>query len=385
MPGAALVRPRAAWAGALLAALAVAGCSTQTNSAVTVTGRTLTIYAGQPPGGAGGQTATDVLDAEALALQRNGSKVGGFTIRLIKLDGKETSANARSAISDKTAIAYLGELVPGTSQLSVPITNELDLLEVSPADTAIYLTKATPVVSGSPGTFYPSSSTYHQTFARVVPNTEVEAKAIVAEMESQHASKLFVASDGGPYGASIAAEVKQAASAAGLSTVSGASGADAVFYGGNVVSSAVKAVGAAASASPAAKLFVPSALYTSSFVSGLSSAAQRDLYVSSPGFTSSTLTPEGKQFVSAFQTAFGRAPAPQAIFGYEAMAAVLASIKQAGAQAQDRAAVVAEFRAIKSRSSVLGTYSIQGGDTTIAPFVFGRVQNGSLVPHAQGS
>jgi branched-chain amino acid transport system substrate-binding protein len=127
-------------------------------------------------------------------------------------------------------------------------------------------------------------------------------------------------------------------------------------------------------------LFAPSALYDSSFVSGLSPSAQRNLYVSSPGFTSATLTPAGKQFEASFASTFGHNPAPEAIFGYEAMAAVLAVLKEAGGAAKDRATVVSDFRSIKDRQSVLGTYSIVGGDTTIAPFIFARVRSGTLVP-----
>src|ERR1700689_5313038 len=147
MPGAA----RAALVCAVLGSLGVAGCSTSTNSAVTVSGTTLDVYASQPPGGAGGQAAADVLDAEQLALQQIGAKLAGtnYTVKLIPLHGKELSDNARTAIENTKAIAYLGEIEPGTSQASVPINNELGLLEVSPTDTAVYLTQKTPAVSNA--------------------------------------------------------------------------------------------------------------------------------------------------------------------------------------------------------------------------------------------
>jgi branched-chain amino acid transport system substrate-binding protein len=386
MRGAALVRSRVVWLGAAVAALALAlaGCSTATNSPVTVSGATLTIYAGQPPGASGGQVASDVLDAERLALRQTGSKVGKFTVRFLPLNKAELSANARTAVQDTSAIAYLGEDSPGTSQISVEITNEVGLLEVSPVDTAVYLTQPTSAVSDSPTTFYPSRSTYHETFARVVPNTAQEAKALVAEMQSLHLTKLYVASDGQPYGASIALEVRQDAPSKGLSIVSSAAGADAVFYGGQPGAAATTALDQAAAASPSAKLFAPSGLYDDAFVAGLSAAAQKNLYVSSPGFDSGTLTPAGSQFVSTFTSSYGHAPAPQAIFGYEAMAAVLAVLKQAGPAAGNRATVVSDFRTLRNRQSVLGTYSLNGGDTSIAPFVIARPQGGKLVPRTQG-
>jgi branched-chain amino acid transport system substrate-binding protein len=305
-------------------------------------------------------------------------------VRFIKLHGAELSDNARSSVEDKSTVAYLGELEPGTSQVSVEINNELGILQVSPVDTAIYLTQSTPAVPGAPGTFYPSSSNYHETFARVVPNSAQEAKALVTEMQSLHLSKLYVASDGGQYGASIALEVRQDAPSHGLSIVSSAADSDAVFFGGNIAGTATRAVDQAAAASPSAKLFVSSALYDDGFVAGLSAAAQHNLYVSSPGFLPSGLTPAGRQFVTAFRTAYGHSPAPQAIFGYEAMAAVLAVLKEAGTQATNRSAVVSDFRTLKNRQSVLGTYSIVGGDTNIAPFIFARPEAGKLVPRIQG-
>ena len=87
------------------------------------------------------------------------------------------------------------------------------------------------------------------------------------------------------------------------------------------------------------------------------------------------------EFLKPFEDTYHRAPAPQAIFGYEAMSAVLSVLKKAGASANDRATVVQDFFAIKNRDSVLGTYSINAnGDTSLAPFVFSRPVNGKLVP-----
>ena len=384
MLGASLVRPRAATVCGLLSVLALAGCATQTKSAVTVSGTTLTIYLSQPPRAGGGETAADVLHAEQLALRQVGTKVGQFTLRVhAPLQGAELSDNARTAVQDKSAIAYLGEIGPGTSQDTVPITNELGLLQVSPTDTAVYLTQTTPEVAGSPGTFYPSSSTYGETFARVVPDSAQEAKAIAAEMHSLGLSKLYVTDDGSPYGASIAAEVRADAGKQGLATASSAGDADAVFYGGNTPTTALKALDQAAAAS-SAKLFVPSALYSYAFAAELPSGAQRNLYISSPGFTPSDLTPSGRQFVTAFTGAYGHAPVPEAIFGYEAASALVAVLKQAGSQAGSRATVVKDFRNLHNRQSVLGTYSLSSGDTNISPFVFGRVRSGRLVATAQG-
>ncbi len=380
MRGAVLVWRRAAAFCAALAACALAGCSTQASSAVTVSGKTLTIYLSRPPGEAGGQAATDVFDAELLAARQSSATAGKFKLAFAQLDRRELTANARAAVQNQSAIAYLGEIDPGTSQLTVPITNELGLLEISPTDTAVYLTQATAAVSDSPATFYPSSSSYHNTFARVVPTTAAEARALISEMRKLGLTRLYVGDDGSSYGASIALEMRSDASAGGLGAVSSPAAADAIFYGAMPGATATAALDRFVTQAPSAKLFAPSALYDDTFVAGLSSAAQANLLVSSPGFMPSELTPSGRQFESAFAAAYGHAPAPEAIFGYEAVSALVSVLGTEGSIAGDRADVVSAFRTLKNRTSVLGTYSIVGGDTTIAPFVIARVRGGKLAP-----
>lgn len=381
----ALARGRAAcaWALPALLALAVAGCTSSGSgsSSVTVSGKTLTIYlsdaaSSQP------QVAQDVLEAEQLAFKNSTPSVSGFALRLKTLNGAKISDLARTAIQDQTAIAYLGEVVPHSSYASLGITNALDLLQVSPTDTALELTQASPVVAGSPGIYYESFSSYGQTFVRVVPTTAAEAKAQVDEMQALGVTKLYVSSDGGPYGATVANAVKHDLSGT-ITLADSLSAADGAFYGTNSPSAAAGFFDRAASSSPSLKLFAPSALDDPTIASKLSGAGN-NLIVSAPGFLPKNLTPAGSQFVSQFKTAYGRDPVPQAIFGYEAMSAVLAVLREAGSQANNRSTVVHDFLAIRNRQSVLGTYSISStGDTSLAPFVFSRLRQGKLVPFAQ--
>jgi branched-chain amino acid transport system substrate-binding protein len=375
-----LARGRAACAWAVLAA-AIGGCTSSGSgsSAVTVSGKTLVIYlsdasTSQP------LLARDVLDAEQLAFKQGPSSVGGFTLQTKVVSGKISDA-ARKVIQDQTAIAYLGEIVPHSSYASLGITNALDLLQVSPTDNALELTQASPVVPGSPDTYYESRSAYGQTFVRVVATTTHEAKAQVQEMRALGVTKLYVTDDGGPYGATIANAVKR--DAAGTITVVGSlSGADGAFYGGSSPSAAARFFQSATSASPQIKLFAPSALDDPTIAGRLAGSVH--LYMSAPGFLKQDLTASGSQFVSQFTTTYGHTPVPQAIFGYEAMSAVLAVLREAGTAANNRSTVVRDFLSIKNRQSVLGTYSMSSsGDTSIAPFVFSRMQQGKLVPFAQ--
>jgi hypothetical protein len=371
-------------------AIVLAGCGAASgnNNAATVSGSTLAIVASEPPGSSGGQVATDVLHAEQLAFAQSGGKVGSFQLRFVLAHGAEVSADARTAISDKTAVTYIGEIAPGSSGVSLEITNELGMRQVSPTDTAAYLTHTAPGVKGAPGHFYPASSTYGKTFGRVVPTTIAEASATVARMQAEKLTSIDVEHDGSDYGISVAGELSADARRAGI-TVSGGSAtsaAKAVFYAGLPGAAATHALDAAASAAPGAKLFAPSALYDDAFVSGLSTAAQQALTVSAPGIPNSSLDAVGRSFVSDFTQRYGHQPAPQAIFGYEAMRAVIATLQKAGAHANARTAVVTDFRSLtrSAGQSALGAYTLRGGDTSIGPFVFARVSNGTLVPAAQG-
>lgn len=326
------------------------------------------------------QVARDVLDAEQLAFAQASHRVGNFTIRMAAVHANTISAQARTVIQNQSTIAYLGEIVPGSSADSLGITNALDILQVTPTDTALELTQTSPAVANAPDAYYESLSSYGRTFARVVPNSAAEAKAQVQEMHALGVTKLYVDSDGSDYGAAVAYAVRQDAGSGGLTVVSSPATADGAFYGSASPAAAASFFNRIAGSNSSAKLFGPSALDAPAFVSALSPSV-RNLYVSVPGFAAADLPPAGSTFVSLFSSRFGHQPAAQAIFGYEAMSAVLSVIKQAGTSAGNRSTVVHDFFAIKNRQSALGTYSINSnGDTSIAPFVFTHLKGGQLVP-----
>jgi ABC-type branched-subunit amino acid transport system substrate-binding protein len=350
------------------------GCAAgASSSSVTASGQTLTIYASAPSGLSG-----DVVAAERLAFQQKQNEVSGVRLRLAVLPGAKPSDNARTAIQDQSTIAYIGELAPGASGDSIGITNAQDVLQVSPTDTAIELTQSTPAVPGAPNDYYEASKTYGHTFARVVPSAAQEAKAQVQEMTSLRVRRLYVGSDGTPYGAAIALAVKQAAPTRSITVLSSPSGADGAFYGTASPAAAARQFDSLAQSSPQVKLFGPSPL-----AAGVATSA-KNVYVSVPGFTTKSLPPAGRTFVSQFKAQFGHAPAPEAIFGYESVASVLDVLREAGSSAKDRSTVVRDFFTIRNRSSVLGTYSINSyGETSIAPFVFGRIRGGQFSPLVQ--
>ena len=361
---------------AVALAAAAAGCSAAA-PAPSASGTNLAIYISRPPGGASDQLAQDVIDAEQLAFTQLKSRVTGYTLTLHFAAGPEISANARTAIDNNNAIAYLGEIVPGSSVDSLGITNGVDLLQVSPTDGDVRVTQRTGGVAASH--YYEAFATYGHTFARMVPTSSHEAVALVHEMQSLGIHTLQVQTDGSGYAQAIDTAVASNARGASI-TVQSSGGADGVLYLGSDASAATGALDAAVAANPKVKLLVGSALADPSFAAQLSPAAQKALYAIAPGFPSAGAPSAAQTFVSSFRTTYGHAPVAQAIFGYAAMQGVLQVLQHAGSNANNRSDVVGDFMRLSFTDSVLGSYTIRQGDTSFDSFVVERVRAGRLDP-----
>jgi hypothetical protein len=144
-----------------------AGCST-TTSAVTVTGKTLTIYYSWPANLSSNPGTVEVVHGEQLAFNQLTGQVHG---NFLRLKANKISDNARMAIEDTTsAVAYVGEPGAKTSVDSLGITNAQDLLQVSPAPGASQPTKN-----------FQSYSTYGRTFASMSVTAGQAAQTILSE------------------------------------------------------------------------------------------------------------------------------------------------------------------------------------------------------------
>ena len=135
----------AAIAAALLPAATIGGCSGEGTGLADATVR---VYVSLPLSGPSGGDGQDAADGAALALADAGGEAGGVRVEAVTLDDTEgegrraswtpvqAAANAREAISDSTAIAYVGDFESGATRASLPITSEARLLQVSPASSA---------------------------------------------------------------------------------------------------------------------------------------------------------------------------------------------------------------------------------------------------------
>ena len=366
---------------------------------------TLTIYSSLPLQGDSRPQSESVVNGEKLALEEAGGKVGKFKITYKSLDdataaaGKweagQTSANARKAAQDQSTIVYLGEFNSGATAISLPILNEAGILQISPSNTYVGLTRAEGADKGEPDKYYPSGK---RNYGRVVLADHIQAAAQVTYQKDQGCTKLYVLNDKEVYGKGLADQVANIAKAQGLQVLGNdgidtkaanfrslaskikSAGADCMFFGGITQNKGVQVFSDVHAANPDAKLFGPDGVAESPFTSKLSSAVQKQTYITNPTLDPKLYPASAQKFFDTYKQKYGKDPEPYAIYGYEAMKVALLAIQNAGDKGNDRQAVIDAFFKIKDRDSVLGRYSIDAdGDTTITDYGGNRVQNGKLV------
>ena len=391
--------------GVLLLGATAGGCGgDDKRPGVTSGPDTLTIYSSLPLQGPDRARARDMVNAIKLALQQAEGKVGPFAITYVSLDSAKPGAqtwsgdkvldNARQAVRDLNGIAYIGDHDSAATALSVPLTNEGHILQVSPSSTYDGLTRASRR-QGEPERFYPSGE---RTFGRVVPADHVQASALIGYMKVLGVRSLALMADRQIYGGGLADEIEKAAARQGITVyergrinalkddLSGPArnvaetGADAFLFAGTTDTGAAGIFKAVAAAAPNMKLFGPAAVADHSFARALPAAVQRRMHVTSSALPPRLLPAAARTFRDRFRTTFGSQPAPEALQAYEAAGAVLHSIRAAGAKGNDRRAVTKAFFAIRDRESVLGRYSIDRfGDTSLSRYAGNRLDNSRFV------
>jgi branched-chain amino acid transport system substrate-binding protein len=381
------------------------GGSATSSSGSSSGGTSLTIYSSLPLQGDSRPQSMSVNNGEQLAIEKAGNKVGNYSITFKKLDdataaaGKwepgATSADARKAAQDKSTIAYIGEFNSGATAISLPILNEAGILQVSPSNTAVGLTRSQGADKGEPDKYYPTGK---RTFGRVVPADHIQAAAQVTYQKDNGCTKVYILNDKEVYGKGLADQVVPIAKAQGLTILGNdgidpkaanyralagtikSKGADCIFFGGITQNNAVQLWKDLNATMPSAKLFGPDGVAETPFTSKIGSKAEKMTYITNPTLDPKLYPPAGQDFFKEYKAKYGADPEAYAIYGYEAMSVVLEAIKNAGDKGNDRQAVIDAFYKIKNRESVLGTYSIdENGDTTLSDYGGDTVKDGKLV------
>jgi branched-chain amino acid transport system substrate-binding protein len=323
--------PRLALAAALLA-LAIAGCGIAGTPKVEAP---VTVYVSLPITGPHGGDGRDAADGARLALEDAGGKAGSIQVRAVYLDDAKgkvwdpvtVGANARRAVQDSSAAAYIGELDSEPTRASVPITNNAGLVQVSPGAGGVDLTQPAAGYPNTPDRYQPSGS---PNFARTVPADDVVVDAAANWISELGATAAGAGSNGSAFENLAASEFRTAAGERGIEV-------GPTLHGRKVA------------------LYAPDG---GTFTFG------GQEYAVSPQLNPSQLP--DRRFAAQFQDRFHRPPGPYAAYGYEAMGLTLQAIAGAGADASSfrdniRNGVFGAHR----DGTVLGSYSITSeGDTT---------------------
>jgi branched-chain amino acid transport system substrate-binding protein len=369
-------------------------------------GGSLTVYSSLPLQGASRPQSEDVIKGIKLLLKQKNNKCGDFTIKYESLDdataaaGKwepgATAANARKAAQDDATIAYIGEFNSGASAISIPITSEAGILQVSPSNTALGLTKGgAGAEEGEPDKYYPTGE---RNYGRVVPIDTIQGAAQAQYMKDEGVTSVYILDDAEVYGKGVAKNTLAAAEQLGIKIAGNDSwdgkasnyralsakiketGADGVFTGGIIDNNAPQLYKDLHAAMPDAKLFGPDGVATVDFTKEIPEDVQKVTYLTAPTLSPDELPPAGQQFYKDYEAEYGEPQNeidPYAVYGYESMAVVCDAIAKGG---DDRKAVIDAFFATKGRESPLGTYDIDpDGDTTLSDYGGYKAEGGKLV------
>jgi len=368
----------------------------------------LTVYSSLPLQGASRPQTTALVSGIELALKEAGGKAGDITVNYESLDDstaqagswtpEATSANARRAAQDDSTGVYIGEFNSGASAVSMPILNEANIPQISPANTAVGLTSDDPGAdtdAGEPDIYFPTGNRH---YVRIVPKDTIQGAALATVMEQDGCTKIAMLNDREVYGAGLNRNVKSSAEALGLEVVqdegidkaaanyrslaSAADEADCMVYSGITANNAVQLYKDYAAALPDAKLYGPDGVAESGFSDPKEGGIPADV-ASRVKVTVATLSPDeygeaGKKFFEDFEAEYNEPnPDPYAIYGYEAMSLALDAIERAGST--DRQAIIDALFDTQDRDSVLGTYSIdENGDTTLTDYGVYTIEGGEL-------
>ncbi|GAC1440690.1 MAG: branched-chain amino acid ABC transporter substrate-binding protein [Solirubrobacteraceae bacterium] len=360
--------------------------------------KTLTIYSSLPLQGPDHDRQQSIVNGEKLALAQAGGHVGPFHVSIASLDdadptkGSWTSAiasqAARQAAQDKSTIAFIGDFDSGATAVSLPLINESNILQISPAASYSGLTRAgVGTGEGEPERYYPSGV---RSFARLVPSDAAQARPLAAYVRAEGVRRLTVLSDHDPFDAAAAELLARQAPSAGLKLLarrqldSQAAGtqlralADQAPDG--IMLSAAAGPGAAGllralhGVLPRARLFIGAALAAPAFLASLDGATRGALRVFSPVLRLRDYPPAARQVLRDYRRQFAQAGGVYALYGYEAMRSALAAVRAAGSKGADRLAVVRAYFGAGRRDSVLGGYSVApDGDTSLQALAGYRV------------
>ncbi len=387
--------------GALLVA---AGCAGGGGASGGSSGKPLTsvVIASDLPltGSARAQTES-MVQAIQMAVDETNGKAGGVKLAYRSMDDATAQAgkwdeakcadNMNELAQDQKVVVVIGPMNSGCAQVQIKTANSAGLAMVSPAATAVGLTKS----GGDPGEpdkYYPSGE---RNFLRVVLADDMQAKAAAKWASELKVEKAFVVNDKETYGKGLADQFEGAAEEAGIEVVDNegidplasnyrplipkitGDGAQLVFFGGITQNNAGQLLKDLRAESKDIYFMGPDGIFEDAFVEAAGDAGEGAL-ATFGGIPPEKLTGKGKEFVDAFTKEHG-APQAYTAYAYDAAGIAIEAIKRcADGDGVTRACVLKELFATKDHEGALGTFSMTDtGDTTLSVLSGVKVTKGA--------
>ena len=362
--------------------------------------KTIKIVSSLPRTGSAKQQTDTIVNGIKMALAEAGNKAAGFKIEYLDLDdatatagqwtAEQESANARRAANDPDVMVYIGTYNSGAAKIAMPILNKASLLMISPANTAVELTKGTKTELAG---YRPTGKI---TYTRVVPADDLQGPLAADWAKEMGVERVYVLDDTQTYGRGIALLFADRASEIGIevlghesiddkapefkslmTTIKGLD-PDLVYFGGTTQTKAGQIAKDMVATGLDAKLMVPDGCYEEAFIAsaGASNLNGR-CFITFGGLPPQKLKGAGKKFVDQYKKKYKSMPEAYAIYGYECAKVALAAINKA--KKKDRAAIVKAALAIKDFDGALGKWSFDAnGDTTLTLLSGNTVKNGKF-------
>jgi len=372
-------------------------------------GGTIKIYSSWPMSGASEQLGGDSAEAIRLAFEDFGNAAGGFALEYEALEGGvlanngawdagvETD-NANTAINDPDCMVYMATYNSGAAQISIPITNQAGLVQISHANTYPGLTKAVEGITleGEPDIFYPNGS---RNYCRVISTDDLQGSAAARwAYNDQERRKAYVLHDNQPYGRGVALVFQMEFEALGGEVVGfegfdpnapdyqslmasiADTAPDIVYLGAIVNLNASKLLVDLRDFMPADDVIFlgPDGLMNQAFVDGAGEAAE-GAYITFGGIPANFLEGAGADYTAAMTERLGRIPDAYAMYAYEAAVVVIQALDKAGAK--DRAAIMEALMGTADFNGLLGTSwgFTEEGDNSNQTMGLNQVQGGEIV------
>ncbi|MFM1997841.1 MAG: hypothetical protein RLZZ111_2228 [Planctomycetota bacterium] len=374
--------------------LFVAGCRPADPSLVV-------IVSSLPRTGSAKQQSDTIVRGIRMAIDEAGGRAGTFRVEYLDLDdstaaaGQWTSeaeaANARRALQDPDVVAYIGTFNSGAAKVSMPILNLGDLLMVSPANTAVGLTKPGLGAPGEPEVYRPTG---RLNYARVVPADDLQGPLSADWAKRRGVKTVYVLDDNEVYGKGIADLFDERCREIGIEVLGHDSidakaqefkslmasiksaKPDLVYFGGTTQSKGGQLAKDMVSAGISAILMVPDGCREQVFIDSAGAAnLEGRCFVTFGGLPPEKLTGKGQAFVERYRATHHETPEAYAVYGYEAARVALEAIRQAGTK--NRRAITDAALSIRDFDGALGHWGFDAnGDTTLRTLTVSVVKNG---------